>query len=331
MKTNLRLIRLSICIMLILFLIIGCIFNNVPKKVKKKKSSRNDGAYLIDIPKDVSAQNPVWSPDGKYILFTGFKNGYNGTPSDLFILDLQDYHVRTLVSDGSGNVNIPGSAWNPNTHRIVFSSSREPHDEVYLIDEDGDSGDEVKITDRLKEVAYEPTQSPDGQWIVFESHQIDVEENGVIVKYKIGSSEYQMMTSGDEDCRQPNWSPAGDQILYQKLEEGQWEIWIMNVDGSNQRKITEGVGDKTDASFSPCGKWIVYSSNEREIKYANIFIRPISGGKSIRVTNYKGYDGAPSWSPDEKKIIFESSQSDPEDSKGTKLWIINVPPYELKF
>lgn len=61
--------------------------------------------------------------------------------------------MRTLVSDGSGNVNLPGSSWNSATHEIVFSSSREPHDEIFVIDENGNPGDETKITERENEVA----------------------------------------------------------------------------------------------------------------------------------------------------------------------------------
>jgi Tol biopolymer transport system component len=72
----------------------------------------------------------------------------------------------------------------------------------------------------------------------------------VITKYSVdGSSEYIALTPNDEDARQPNWSPDGSKILYQKLVDGQWDIWTMNIDGSNKTKVTTGSGDKTDASF----------------------------------------------------------------------------------
>ena len=102
-------------------------------------------------------------------------------------------------------------------------------------------------------------------------------------------------------------------------------MWVMNADGTNHRKITSGAGDKTDASFSPDGQWIVYSSDEEGNESANLFIIPVSGGNPIRVTHYDGYDGAPSWSPDGNKIAFESYAGDPEGSGGTTLWVIDVP------
>jgi len=287
---------------------------------------RADGALELEISLNGSLQNPAWSPDAGSLLFTRFRNGYNAEPADLLIIDLGDNSTKTLVSDGSGNVNLPGSSWNAATHKIVFSSTRDPHDEIFIIDEDGIPGDEAKITDRENFVAYEPSFSSDGEWVVFESHQLNVEGDGVITKYEVdGTGSYQMLTDIQEDCRQPNWSPAGDLILYQKLANGQWDIWITNTDGTNHQKITSGSGNKTDASFSPDGQWIVYSSDEGGLEFANLFIIKVSGGNPIRVTNYNGYDGAPSWSPDGRKIAFESYPGDPDDTSGTTLWIIDAP------
>jgi len=292
-------------------------------------NQREDGAWMLDYTKSGSMQNPAWSPDGTEILFTWFKNGYNKEPADLLIINLETTSERILVSDGSGNINLPGSSWNSLTGKIVFSSTRDPHDEIYIIDEKGQTGDEIRVTKRSDKVSYEPSFSPDGQWVVFESHLLDVEENGVITKYKIdGTQPFQPLTDATDDCRQPNWSPAGDLILYQKLSGGQWHIWVMNTDGSNKKQVTSGTGDKTDASFSPNGQWIVYSSDEGDLEFANLYILPVTGGESIRVTHYSsGYDGAPSWSPDGTKIAFESSRGDPDESKGTSLWVIDVPEH----
>jgi len=288
-------------------------------------NDRSDSAYQLPIALDGSLQNPAWSPDGKAIVFTRFRNGYNEGPADLIVYDMESGTIRILVSDESDNINLPGSTWNRNTDQIVFSSSREPHDEIYLINADENPGKEVKITDRVHQVAYEPSFSPDGQWVVFETHEVDVEGNGIITKYKIGNTEpYQNLTDANSDCRQPNWSPDGQHILYQALNNNQWDIWIMNFDGTNQHQITSGSGDKTDASFSLDGQWIVYSADGPTMEYANLFIVPITGGEPKKVTEYSGYDGAPSWSPNGKQVIFESSLGDPEDTLGTTIWIIDV-------
>jgi TolB protein len=286
--------------------------------------SRNDKGTSLNISLSGSIQNPAFSSDGNSIVFTRFRNGYNKEPADIFIYNIQTKQLSTLVSDGSCNVNLPGSTWNDSINSIVFSSSGNSHDEIYLIPESGTIGSEIKITNRTDQVAYEPSLSPDGQWIVFESHKLDVEDNGIITKYKIdGTSPYIQLTLSSDDCRQPNWSPKGDKILYQKYEGGLWDIWTMSTDGTDRFKVTSGVGNKTDACFSSDGQYIIFSANI-ETDLANIYKISVTGGTPFRLTNYDGYDGAPSISSDGTKIVFESCSGDPDDSKGTCLIILNL-------
>lgn len=288
--------------------------------------NRRDSAQLIPLELGGSLQNAAWSPDGSSIVFTRFVRGYNREPADLYVAEADTGITTELVSEGSGNVNLPGATWNAVTNQIVFSSSREPHDEIYLIDADGSPGDERQVTSRDDFMAYEPSLSPNGESIVFESHLLDQEDNGVLMTIDVnGTNAPLALTDEDDDCRQPNWSPAGDLIVYQRQNEGVWNIWVMNSDGTDQSQVTDGPGDKTDASFSPDGQWIVYSSDEDELDLANIFIIPITGGDSVRVTNWDGYDGAPSWSPDGSRIAFESYPGDPDDSSGTTLWVVDAP------
>ena len=291
---------------------------------------RPDGAKRIEIRLSGSLQNPAFSPDGKSIVFTRFRNGYNKEPADLFVYSLKNGVLRSLVSDGAANVNLPGSVWNKKSNRIVFSSSKGLHDEIYTVDPDHPSA-VTKITDRNGAVAYEPSFSPDGTAIVFESHPPDIETQGVITRFRTdGSGAYVPLTPSGSDARQPNWSPAGGKILYQAYRNGQWDIWVMKEDGTEQRKVTRGEGDKTDASFSPDGKRIFYSGESDE-NLADLFSVGLKDGSVIRVTASKGYDGAPSVSPDGRKVLFESCETDPEHTSGTSLWILEMkkPPWKI--
>lgn len=286
--------------------------------------NRQDSAVKLDIDLTGSIQNPAFSPDGKTIVFTHFRKGYNKPPSDLYTFNIETKALTPLIVDGNSNVNLPGECWNSSNNSIIFSSDREPHDEIFYIPENGTTGDEIRITNRPDSVAYEPTFSPDGEWIVFETHKLDEEENGVITKYKLdGTSAYINLTPFGEDNKQPNWSPAGDKILYQKEENNQWDIWIMNIDGTNKTKITNFEGSKTDAVFTSDGQHIIFSS-DYDTELANIYQASITGGNQIRLTKFDGYDGAPSISPDSKTLVFESSVKDPDRSKGTSLWILKL-------
>lgn len=288
-------------------------------------AERDDGAVQLEVSAGGSLQNPAFAPDGGIVLLTRFRGGYNEGPADLCVFDLEKTSLDVLVSDGSENINLPGSAWNSATGLIVFASSRYPHDEIFLIDPSREDTGPIRLTAREDKVSYEPSFSPDGLWVVFESHDPDVETGSIITRYPAGGAgDYQELTGPSEDCRQPNWSPTGDLIVYQKQAAGRWELWVMAPDGTGKRRITQGEEDETDASFSPDGRMIVYSSGVAGTDYANLFIAPVAGGPAVRLTRFRGYDGAPSWSPDGKRVIFESFPGDPDGSEGSTLFMIDV-------
>ncbi|NOZ23105.1 MAG: choice-of-anchor D domain-containing protein, partial [Planctomycetes bacterium] len=111
------------------------------------------------------------------------------------------------------------------------------------------------------------------------------------------------------DDRLPNWSPLGDRIVFQRRVPGSddWDLYTMKPDGSDVQRVTTTVSSDTDASWSPDGRWIVYSSDYNNLPAANIFAIPAQGGTPVRITQDVTHeDCAPSWSPDGQWISFES-------------------------
>jgi TolB protein len=164
--------------------------------------------------------------------------------------------------------------------------------------------------------------------LVFESRDVGSEGPGRITLFEIGSKHYTDITAVDEDCRQPNWSPRGDYIVYQKQLAGQWDLWLYEVKSRQHRLLTVGLaGDKTDASFSPGGRFVVYSGRAPENDEVSgagdesILVLPITGGQPVPITRYPGYHGAPSWSPDRAYVAAEASTHSP-GQVGTELIII---------
>ena len=269
-----------------------------------------------------SHQNPAWSPDGSKIVFTRFRRGYNNGPADVMIYDLSTKEVHAIVADGSDNVSQPGSTWNKTTGEIIFSSDSNRHDEIWAWNNRTGAR---KITSRDGLMAYEPSWSPDGQSIVFESHRIDEEDHGrIVIRHADGTYEF-LTQYPSQDCRQPNWSPAGGSIVYQRLLGGRWDLWIMDVMSRGSRLLTAHLpGDKTDATFSPDGTRILYSG-ERPGGSDGLLVIPVAGGHPTAVQHGPGYYGAASWSPDGLWIAAETSPDDPDDGPGTKLTIIKSP------
>jgi TolB protein len=284
---------------------------------------RADGALKIRIPLHGSLQNPAWSPDGKSIAFTRFRNGYNKGPADVYVFNLETSKLYPIAADGSENVSQPGATWNPNTGQIVFSSDRGGHDEVWV--SNGDGTGRQKVTSRSSLMGYEPSFAPDGKSLVFEAHQVGQSGHGRITLFDIAQNKYVELTSASDDCRQPNWSPRGDYILYQKNAGGRWDVWLYDVRTRQHRSATAGLsGDKTDATFSPDGRFILYSGEAPGRGGESLLALPVEGGRPVPLTKAAGYHGAPSWSPDGSYLAMEASARSPDGTAGTELIITPV-------
>lgn len=188
----------------------------------------------------------------------------------------------------------------------------------------------MQVTDRPGFVAFEPSFSPDGQWIVFESHVLDVDGDGALFKVRGDGTQLTQLTDGSGDDRQPNWSPAGGLIVFQsrtRTAGGDWDLFVMDTNGGAVRNVTASpLSEDTDVSFSPDGRRLVYSSDLGGLEFANLFVLSTSGGAALRVTDADRYDGAPSWSPDGSTIAFESyAYGDPDGHRGTAIWTIDAP------
>lgn len=286
---------------------------------RRGQATREDGAELLPIDLDGSIQNAAWSPTAEQIVFTRFRNGYNKPPADLFVFDLKTESARALSANGASNVSQPGSTWNAKTGQILFSSDQDNHDQIFMIGSTGASP--RKLTSDEKYMGYEPSWSPDGRSFVYEMHRVGEEGGGIVVRATVDTGQIEELTQRGDDCRQPNWSPRGDIIIYQKKEKSKsWDLWIYDLASKTHRQLVRDFpGEKTDATFSPDGRWVVYSADSPDLRLAALFVTQVGGGRPIRITNSDFYDGAPSWSPDGNYIVFESSTRVPPRS-GLRSW-----------
>ncbi|CAG0960856.1 MAG: PD40 domain-containing protein [Anaerolinea sp.] len=191
----------------------------------------------------INYESLAWSPDGKWLAFSW----YNGN-QDIYIMDAEGENLTRLTTDEAPE----GSpAWSPDSTMIVFTSDRGDFRDLYIVGVDGKN--ERRLTDNGADNDF-PAWSPDGQRIAFSSNW-----DGTWLLYTMDVSGHDMILLAESDTEQkePAWSPDGSMIAYVSSSPG--EVYVMNSDGSNVRKVTEGGGFNTNPIFSPDGKYLAFS------------------------------------------------------------------------
>ena len=99
---------------------------------------------------------------------------------------------------------------------------------------------------------------------------------------------------------------SNSKILFSSSRDGNSEIYIMNMDGSNQKRITNNEFYDGDATWSPDGTKIAFVSDRDGDP--EIYIMNADGTNVKRITNSPGEDNSPEWSPDGSMIAFNTGR-----------------------
>jgi TolB protein len=93
--------------------------------------------------------------------------------------------------------------------------------------------------------------------------------------------------------------------------DGNAEVYAMDTDGGNPRRLTRNPGDDWNPSWSPDGEHIAFAS-ERGANF-DIYVMDADGNNPQRLTKNPSSDWNPSWSPDGEHIAFTSNRDGNND------------------
>jgi YD repeat-containing protein len=151
--------------------------------------------------------------------------------------------------------------------------------------------------------------------IVFTSNR---EGNAQIYSMNIDGSALIRLTNNSYNDDHPRWSPNGTKILFQSDRDStapdpenpgptKQDIYVMNVDGSGQTRLTTDAADDCNAEWSPDGSKILFQSLRNGSYYQVYTMNPDSSGQT-NLSNGSAADIQPSWSPNGSKIAFASER-----------------------
>ena len=117
----------------------------------------------------------------------------------------------------------------------------------------------------------------------------------------------------------PVFSPDSQRIAFESLRTGASEIFSMNSDGSDVKRLTAAATEDRPGSYSPDGSKIVFHSGRDDPNF-EVYTMNADGSSPTRLTFQMGQDSNPSWSPDGTRIAFQSNR------EGRDLEIFTMNP-----
>jgi Tol biopolymer transport system component len=195
----------------------------------------------------------------------------------------------------------------PLTPQIAYSQWQDGDYELMLLDIT--NGAIYQITNN-KYNDIDPAWSPDGNQLVFAADMDGVYE---IFSIHLDGTNLKRLTNNNLYSSQPEWSPDGNQIVFTVSQRDHREsiffnetidIYIMNFDGTNMRKLTDGNQRYTEPTWSPDSQEIAYRTEWGW--ESDIWAMKSDGTDQRQITERGDENSSPNWSPDGSSIIFLS-------------------------
>ncbi len=120
----------------------------------------------------------------------------------------------------------------------------------------------------------------------------------------------------------PAWSPDGLRIAFLGKPSGSWELDVINVNGSGQRRLTySGAGSP---AWSPDGRTIAFVASRPEEAFG-VYVVNADGSGRRNLSRSTAYDAEPAWSPDGRSIAFRSTRDG-----NAEIYVVNGDGSDLE-
>ncbi len=115
-----------------------------------------------------------------------------------------------------------------------------------------------------------------------------------------------MLTNGEDLVLTPRFSPSRQELAYATLANGDWHVYLLNIETGQQERIGNFPNMAFSPRFSPDGQQVILSLQQGG--NANIYKMDLRTKQMTRLTDSPSIDTAPSFAPDGTQIVFESDR-----------------------
>ncbi len=186
--------------------------------------------------------------------------------------------------------------------RIAYIVKQGPRYELRVADADGQNAQSILIS---PEPIMSPAWSPDGTRMAYVSFQ---NKKPILFVQSLSANKQPAPVANYRGSNSaPAWTPDGRQLAAVLTKDGGSQIYLMNADGANLRRITFSGGIDTEPFFTPDGQSIYFTSDRGGSP--QIYRMPVSGGEPVRISFEGDYNVSPRVSPDGKTLAYISRVS----------------------
>jgi len=183
--------------------------------------------------------------------------------------------------------------------RIAYIVKQGPRYELRVADADGQNAQSILIS---SEPIMSPAWAPDGARMAYVSFQ---NKKPILFVQSLTASKQPAPVANYRGSNSaPAWSPDGKQLAAVLTKDGTSQVYLMNVDGTNLRRITFSDAIDTEPFFTPDGQSIYFTSDRGGSP--QIYRMPAGGGEPVRVTFEGDYNVSPRISHDGKILAYIS-------------------------
>ena len=200
--------------------------------------------------------------------------------------------------------------WSPDATRIALTCYAQPGTSSVLTAQIciySMASNRLISFPRFQGTNASPAWSPDGSQIMFMSSMYG---NPELFITEASGSRPKRLTYSTGANTSPSWNPkTGQQVAFVSDRGGIPQLYIMNSDGSSQAKVD--LGDKgyvIDPAWSPNGQLLAFSWRRPSGNY-DLYVMEIATRDLVELTRDAGRNERPSWAPDGRHLVFESTRS----------------------